>query len=171
MLFDLFKKKPKETKVYFPKTEYTYDAKYLSFELYDWQYPFAESECIKVLNSLKQNEYTKELPLQFRDLESGGFAFNPFTPKGKIKLKPCNMNLRFRTAKGIPYMLSIAYDVNDAPKTASYSIAYVFPDGDSYTVDLHYVNNRFYVTKVVKTDSHYNNTKLYHIRKEDINDN
>lgn len=182
MLFNLFKKKPKEIshtfvnpynhkEVTFTEYPYTNREEYLVYKLYDWQYDFAKSEIEKVNNALQDNPYTKKLPLQFSDLKYGDYAFNPFTPKGKIKLNPCNLNLYFRTSEGIPYGMTISYDVNDIPKTASYSNPYVFPVGDCYTVVLHYVNNRFYVTKVVKTDSHYNNAKLYHIRKEDINDN
>lgn len=140
----------------------------LCFKLYDWQIADAYADLERVNEALERNVYSVCVSIDINDIESIHYMFNPYTPKGKIKLNPCSLNARFRTKEGIPYGCSISYDIYDTPKTAHYSLAYRMRDELAYTIDLHYKNDAFHVTKVITTDSKCNNTKLYHIRKEEI---
>lgn len=153
--------------VSFPKTKREDSRKYLVFPLKDWQYQYAYKDISEVGKALKCNELLNDCPLSINDIEFADYAFNPYTPNGKIALNPCNLIVGLRTKAGIPYMLTIKYDKYDNIKTASYSSGMTQPIGETYNVDLHYVRDCFYVTKIVKGQG-YDWETVFHIRKENI---
>lgn len=184
LLEKLFKKKkePQEVtytftnpyshkEITFHATPFFANADSLEYELTNEQKEFATKEVDRINHALSLNQYSQILYIDVDDLEFASFTFNPYTPTGKIKLNPCCLSMHFRTKEGIPSGLSIHYDINDNPKTASFWMAYYMKNSCSYTIDFHYVNKEFHVTKVIKTYPDGNYRKLYQIKKEEIHDN